>query len=349
MSKFKLVSVLVLVLSLTSLNNWVKSQDTYFNGNVACTQTEYQAIQLVNESVTLLRNNNNQEAVDKLEQAVKLGPKLYQAHYNLGIALGKVNQFDRAIEEFKQAIDLNPNFSSAFLCLGGVYQSSGHINESLITYKEYVKRFPQEPSVPQVKKLIEGLSSQALVSAGQSQTNDFSNYINEIPVNDRNTWPQSLMPLKVFISDGSGVKGYQPFFKPALVEAFQDYEKVLNGRVKFIFTDNSNEANIICTWTCDLDKFKDGAEAGFCQITRNDKGIVKADIELLTLSINHGLDLSRNRLHAICLHEIGHALGIGGHSTNYNDIMYFSTPLNDENKELSNRDINTVNLLYNNN
>ncbi len=340
----------MLYLYLTTLGiNTALADETYFNGNVAVTQQEYQASVLVNQGVSLLRENQNSQAVETLSQAIKLGPKLYQAHYNLGIALAKVNQFDNAANELKEAINLNPNFSSSWLCLGGVFQSSGHLNECINTYKEFLKRFPEDRSCDQVKKLLTGIESQSLIQAKEANTNNQSNYLNEIPLNDRNTWPKALMPLKVFIANGQSINGYQDFFKPTLIEAFQDYQEVSKGKIKFVFTDNINEANIICNWIDDVDKFKDGAEAGNTQITRNNTGIIKATIDLLTLSINNTPALSKNRLHAICLHEIGHAIGIGGHSTNPEDIMYFSTPLTDQHKELSQRDINTINLLYQNN
>ncbi len=48
----------------------------------------------------------------------------------------------------------------------------------------------------------------------------------------------------------------------------------------------------------------------------------------------------------ICLHEIGHALGLMGHSTNHSDVMYSSMPLATNNRGLSERDKNTVKHLY---
>lgn len=48
-------------------------------------------------------------------------------------------------------------------------------------------------------------------------------------------------------------------------------------------------------------------------------------------------------LHPLVLHELGHALGIGRHSTNPQDLMAAGTPTR---TTLSQRDINTVQVLY---
>lgn len=344
--KISVVVFINLTVVLVANLNKVQAQQQYYDGTQEVSQNEYQASVLVNQSVAMLRDNHNQEAVNTLEEAVKLGPNLAIAHYNLGIAYSKNNQFEPAIVEFKKSISLNPNYSSAWLCLGGVLQSSGHLNECIETYKQYLIRFPSDKSVEQVKKLISGLQNESLVEANNKGSNKSSNYLSEIPVDGRNRWTQSAMPLKVYIQDGTGLKGYDRYFKATLIESFQDYQQALNGLLRFKFSDSPNSADIICFWSDDLDKFKDGAEAGKAQISRSNDGIIHATIEFLTLPLSNTPPLTKNRLQAICLHEIGHALGIGGHSSNPQDIMYFSMPLTDEPKDLSNRDINTLKLLY---
>ena len=58
---------------------------------------------------------------------------------------------------------------------------------------------------------------------------------------------------------------------------------------------------------------------------------------------------TKDELYSIILHEIGHAIGLSGHSKSKGDIMFFSTAtyLNGEGI-ISNRDKNTVKKIYGN-
>ena len=51
------------------------------------------------------------------------------------------------------------------------------------------------------------------------------------------------------------------------------------------------------------------------------------------------------QLNKIALHEIGHAIGILGHSENINDIMYYSTEMQRQ-STLSIKDIETARKIY---
>ena len=52
------------------------------------------------------------------------------------------------------------------------------------------------------------------------------------------------------------------------------------------------------------------------------------------------------QLNKIAMHEIGHAIGILGHSDNINDIMYYSTA-SQRQSTLSSKDVDTVKKIYN--
>jgi hypothetical protein len=56
--------------------------------------------------------------------------------------------------------------------------------------------------------------------------------------------------------------------------------------------------------------------------------------------------MTENNIVNTCRHELGHALGIGWHSADPNDVMYFSAIFADKEKEISNRDAATLAKLY---
>ena len=78
--------------------------------------------------------------------------------------------------------------------------------------------------------------------------------------------------------------------------------------------------------------------------------ISRVDITFLTVSANLpplSTTYSKEDIRETALHEIGHALGLAGHSLNPNDVMYFaSASIERKISELSSRDKNTIRKLY---
>jgi len=63
--------------------------------------------------VEYLKTDQIPDAVDALEQAVKLLPHDASNHANLGLALVSDGQYDRAEPELRRALDLNPHYAMA--------------------------------------------------------------------------------------------------------------------------------------------------------------------------------------------------------------------------------------------
>lgn len=75
-----------------------------------------------------------------------------------------------------------------------------------------------------------------------------------------------------------------------------------------------------------------------------DKRLSYSDMKLLSMKPNSKKRISDAELYPVVMHELGHALGIIGHSQNSSDVMYaFSTS---NSGELSQRDINTIKMMY---
>ena len=53
------------------------------------------------------------EAIGHYEQALQIKPGYAEAHYNLGIALGRVGRIPGAIEHLEQALRIKPDFTQA--------------------------------------------------------------------------------------------------------------------------------------------------------------------------------------------------------------------------------------------
>ncbi len=103
---------------------------------------------------------------------------------------------------------------------------------------------------------------------------------------------------------------------------------------------------MIVSWTNNPQEMISSAEGGHAMVSPDDQGILKTHVYLLTIKPEGGAILTDNQARRVDLHEIGHALGIFGHSHSPDDIMFGSMPPGDLECFLSDKDKNTILTLY---
>jgi len=65
-------------------------------------------------------------AIDAYKKAIRINPKNPDLHYNLGIALAKMQHHEQAIAAFLEAIQLDANNAAAYNGLAISYYQSGN-------------------------------------------------------------------------------------------------------------------------------------------------------------------------------------------------------------------------------
>lgn len=330
--------------------------------------------ELVGHALGLMRENKNQQAASELKRAIEIAPRSAEAHHNYGLSLAKLGDVPHAVEQFKIAIDIRPDLDSSWLTLAGLHQSVGHIDEAIGLYKQFLSRFADRTDLndtrSKIEKLVEGLESEsktmratrnasaALQSVGgatgvlqvPAAAVESGDYLAEATRSGIVRWPASRMPIRVFIADARAVPNFQPAWKSILMQSFNDWSVASNGKVKFQFVPTRDQTDIECTFVCDpthdYGGLKTDAEAGEANMYMDATGIKQGTIKILTKSLSAVLPLTDNRMRVICLHEIGHALGLAGHTAKPDDIMFYSTSFKDEWRDLSGRDARTIQRLY---
>ncbi len=330
------------------------------------------ARQLMIEGTDLLHSNQNQQAKLKLASACVAAPDLPQAHHQLGIALAKLGENDEAINEFSTAIKLDANLAASWLNLAAVYQSSGQVEKAKATYQQFVERFPKDSDIAKIRSLIAILNKEAVNqvaggvenpdsaagvsdsagNAGSSVANakrTMDDYYAEVTSHGVFQWANGHLPLAVYVEPANSRNVALPQYINILQNAFRDWVGASEGRISVNFVSEPSKAVIICSWSKDVAKFKNSSEAANTKIYADKSGLTKGEIEILTISKGEGGPITDNQARATCLHEVGHVLGLTGHSNNPEDVMYMSASLKDAWINLSNRDKNTIMHLYSGN
>lgn len=165
------------------------------------------------------------------------------------------------------------------------------------------------------------------------------NYFQQITKGHPFRWFDKDMAVRVLIRDGTGVPKFKPRFEEILRQSFQEWEDRSNSKIRFRYV-TQPPADITCEFVTDLLQEKSSV-AGVTHYQTSPHHMDSAEIKIKTSSTI--APLTDNLMQSICLHEIGHALGLVHHSLDPHDVMY---PFLTQQKSLSSRDINTLHLLY---
>lgn len=154
-----LQSILVSALLLSGCNRRAADSNTAnangtatpANGEQASSVPSGDAQALYEQGVIAYKANRDEEAVEKLKQAVELAPDYAEAHYRLGLAYNATKQreeadkaFEGAVKAYEKVTKREPKNSDAYYFLGLSYEQLGKYDEAVKALKEAVKNSPEE-------------------------------------------------------------------------------------------------------------------------------------------------------------------------------------------------------------
>jgi TonB family protein len=152
-------------------------------------------------------------------------------------------------------------------------------------------------------------------------------------------WFDRDMAVRVLIKPGKDVPKFNPKFEEILRQSLQEWEANSNSRIKFQYV-SEPPADITCQFVENLPK----EEPSVVGVTRYQTSPHHIDSAVVSIKTSSGITaLTDDLMRGICLHEIGHALGLVNHSLDPHDIMH---PYLTQQKALSSRDIKTIKRLY---
>lgn len=316
-------------------------------GNSALDRDSEQKIrQLFEEGVDLLKKNRAYDARERLEKAAYLAPRSAGIHCNLGLAYQNSGNINKAIGEFEAALRINPSMPEAALNIAGCYQSVGDNENAIRWYTKYLDENGKAAQADQVRDIVESLKH----SVGRGEANPHGpDYFANIGREGVFRWAQEKVPLRVYIESGKAISGFYPRYDEFLMQSFVDWCKATDGKLSVVRVDNSNQADIFCSWTANPQEVTTNGtqgERGSARIIAKGSTILRATLVILTKPFLEDGVLSDDDMKKACLHEVGHVLGLQGHSNNNHDVMFFTVDTSTVWPVLSKRDKSTMAKLY---
>jgi predicted Zn-dependent protease len=243
----------------------------------------------------------------------------------------------------------------AIVNIASNYQSLGDANSAITWYERYLQENPGAPNAGEIRNRINGLRQQARSQPMSGATADLGNdyFMSVTPGGKCFRWSQQKMPIRVFIAQGTPAIGFRESFGQDLSDALNEWSQATESRVTFMLVSDLTQADIYCDWTADPNHIVQSGtavEGGLTRLTaqQRDSGpdvqISRARMTILTTG-GGGSPRTDNEMKKVCLHEVGHAMGLNGHSGSNQDIMFY-TEINSDWPVLSARDKATINRLY---
>lgn len=257
-------------------------------------------------------------------QAIEQDPEFFDAYYNRALADEMVDR-QKAVADWRQFADLAANTSEFKYQVG---QANARI--------QILEALPAYPAALQPVRYVPSAA-------------DYYGQIAEVAESER--WKS--FPVKVWIGNVPTANWAQ-----GAREAFNIWLNLLPLEL----TAEAEEADIRFNWDTGMDEDAEaGEEMNWVQFRRVGSELTGRKVALITLDLSRRW--SKDEMRAIVLHEMGHALGIKGHSDSKGDIMYWQ--MQDKSHQVripgvyypfawkslvsqpSQRDLNTIIRLYN--
>ncbi len=149
--------------------------------------------------------------------------------------------------------------------------------------------------------------------------------------------------VTVYIASADYIPGWNPVDTQIVKDAFAEWQHAMDNRLMFIFVTDTAQADVVVNWWTQTQPNVSGDACGQNRIATWGKFISSNDIFISVLQ-EDGNPWPPTALYTTALHEIGHMMGIQGHSDSAQDVMWPSGSQNV--KQLSTRDIATMQRIY---
>ena len=170
------------------------------------------AMDIVKEADGHLANGNYRLAITTYRDALVKNPNSIQAHYNLGIALAKVERYEQAIAEWEKVLQLDPNNEGA---KENIRRARAKMSGTPVTPQTPAPAAKEQTPPQQQPSPVEDLLAKANKANGAGDYASAIKYIDE------------LMAIRKDVAEAYVVKGDALLGLAKYLDAINEYKKAL--------------------------------------------------------------------------------------------------------------------------
>jgi hypothetical protein len=300
------------------------------------------AVRAYNRAVDEAAKGNADAAMRDCREAIKLNPYLIPAYNNLAHLQEKARLYDEAAVTYRQVLAIAPDEPLLHFNLAVVLERIGKIPESFEAYRQYVT-LSDKPD-PQVVALLASYDAKRRKGGAEQ---DYVALASRDSHGVRLVWPDWQVPIPVYLTLSNAE---QTAFLDCVHQGFDRWTQATNRRLRFREVGAPDRARLFITLQPGPLMSPDASigHASFDRLVlesgEDPMRELKVSIVVNTGELQGDLPLShrQEQVSRLLLHELGHAVGIWGHSNDPGDIMYTHPIVSD----LSARDLKTIRRLY---
>lgn len=279
----------------------------------------------------LAQSGQHQRAISEFQSALQIDPSQKEAVMNIASNYQSLGDCPNAIAWYERYLSQNPGSpksSEIKQRINGLKQQMGQNGGASAQHSASAATgFPSQQGFNAMPTSMQPGTSGGMPGLPNQQSID--DYFSNISSAGK-YFRWARMPVRVAIAPGAAAAGYRDSFHQDLMDAFSIWAKGSENRLAFTLVQDPSQADIVCEWTGDPNKIVESGrsvEGGLTKISgqpqsNGDVFITKAKVLILTN--RSGAQMSDDDMKKVCIHEVGHALGINGHSNSNTDIMFFS-------------------------
>ena len=160
------------------------------------------------------------------------------------------------------------------------------------------------------------------IAAHASSTDDYFNHITTF--SDGKITRFTQMPIRVHIAPvPMGIEGVETYLE-SFRYAMREWEAAADGRIQFQEVEAIDNADIRVQWQrSGLTQITDTA-LGKTELTRFSETDFEVGMVLALRESGSAALLSPEKMRTVCVHELGHAIGLWGHSPDSASVLFFA-------------------------